>query len=102
MPEQHGNPQTGYEGVDFGEFEFAYATNFVSTHTNREFFLTFACFSPGQENMENKKPRLRCVARVVIGPEHMMELITVLKKQFEVFQQQRRGEGEFGEPGFRR
>ena len=91
-------PRDPYEGMDLTGMEFAYATNFVSTHTNREFFLTFACLSPDKPGSK----KLRCVARVVIGPDHMMELITVLKKQFEAFQQLRGGEGEGeGEIGFR-
>lgn len=88
-----------YEGWDFAGMQFIYATNFVSTNTNREFLLTFGCFSP--DELESKK--VRCVARIVIGPEHMMELITVLRTQFEAFQKMRRGEGgEEGEIGFRK
>ena len=98
MQEPQQNPNDPYGGMDFVGVEFAYATNFVSTHTNREFFLTFACLSP--DKLGSKK--LRCVARVVVGSEHMMELITVLKRQFDEFQRLRKGEAGEGSEGFRR
>ncbi len=88
-----------YQEMDIAGVEFVYATNFVTTHTSREFFLTFGCLKPDKPGSK----KLRCVARVIIGPEHMVELLSVLRKQVEAFKKLREdGGGESESPGFRR
>ena len=65
--------------------EYKYATNVVVSNTNREFFISFTCLRPYERN--------RCVSRVVVGEEHLAEIITVLQAQLSKFRQQKSSGG---------
>ncbi len=76
------------------EFEYyRYATNIAVGQSEREFFITFSCIRPFE------KPY--AVARVIVSPEHMREIIAVMQTQYAKYLEGR-GEAPGGAGGLRR
>jgi hypothetical protein len=83
--------------------ETRYATNFTAQHTEQEFIIGFYEARPPillgtpEQNLaalrELGSVSARCVARVVVSPSRMRELIQVLTTNYENFLS-RRTEGE--------
>ena len=80
-PEMYNFDNAGFD-------DYRYATNFVITASGREFFLSFVCARPYE--------RPRCVSRVILGEEHLRELITVLSRQLEKSRMKKRDHDDLG------
>ena len=73
--------------------DYLYATAIVVTSSEREFFINFICNRPYESS--------RCVARIVVGEEHLKEILAVLGRQLEIFQKKKKGKSEDSEGGSR-
>lgn len=82
-----------------------YATNFVVQHTDNEFVLSFfeaempILLGTPEENLARLESigavKARCVARIVVSPNRMAELLRIIGENYNRYQS-RRGEGDNG------
>jgi len=73
-----------------------YATNFVVQHTENEFLLSFfeaevpILLGTPEENLAKLKSigsvKARCVARIIVSPNRMAELLRIMRENYDRYQ----------------
>ncbi|NLE43846.1 MAG: DUF3467 domain-containing protein [Chloroflexi bacterium] len=84
-----------------GELVSRYATNFVVQHTENEFILSFfeaeapILLGTPEENLATLQSigsvKARCVARIIVSPSRMPELIRIMGENYDRYQSRQVG-----------